>query len=245
MFRSRKKKTSFEPGPEEFEQYPEQQQDHRPHHSHHEQMSRSSPQQILNNLASSSNELAAGIAICVKALAEATASPPASPVVVEYRNRRMIFGRRNLARMDGYEAVRHAVRTIYPQGTATEAQRFVVEASLFTEDGRADRRIASVDLDSWGEILPHIHSLYLRLDVPPTSPRDGDPNRDRDRYRDRDRDRDRDRYRDPRDRERDRDRPRRESTSGAEKRDDRVPADEPPPAAVERNQSQNDGFPPE
>jgi hypothetical protein len=65
-------------------------------------MSRSNPQQILNNLAFSSNDFAAGIAICIKALAEATASPPVSPIIIEYRNRRMAFGRRNLARMDGY-----------------------------------------------------------------------------------------------------------------------------------------------
>jgi hypothetical protein len=46
--------------------------------------------------------MAAGIAMCVKALAEATAIPPASPIIVEYRGRRMAFGRKNLAKMDGY-----------------------------------------------------------------------------------------------------------------------------------------------
>src|ERR1700691_1246371 len=70
--------------------------------SHYQEMSRSNPQQILNKLASSSNDFASGIAICIKALAEATASPPATPIVIEYRNRRMAFGRRSLSRMDGY-----------------------------------------------------------------------------------------------------------------------------------------------
>jgi hypothetical protein len=65
-------------------------------------MGRSNVQQIINNLASSPNDFASGIALCIKALAEATASPPASPIMIEYRGRRMAFGRRNLERMDGH-----------------------------------------------------------------------------------------------------------------------------------------------
>lgn len=69
-------------------------------------MSRSNPQQILNSLASSPNDFAAGIALCIKALADATASPPTSPIMVEYRNRRMAFGRRHLARLGGHVSFR-------------------------------------------------------------------------------------------------------------------------------------------
>jgi hypothetical protein len=65
-------------------------------------MGRSSVQQVLNTLASSSNDFASGIALCIKALAETSASPPASPIIIEYRGRRMAFGRRNLERMDGH-----------------------------------------------------------------------------------------------------------------------------------------------
>lgn len=63
---------------------------------------RSNPQHILASLVASSNDFAAGIAICVKALADATASPPSTPVMVEYRNRRMAFGRRQLAGLEGH-----------------------------------------------------------------------------------------------------------------------------------------------
>jgi hypothetical protein len=86
-----------------------------------------------------------------------------------------------------------AVRTIYPQGHISDSQRFIAEASLFTEDGRPDRRVVGIDLDSWVELLPYINSLFLRVDAPPTSPRDRDRDRDRDRYRDRDRERERER----------------------------------------------------
>jgi len=138
-----------------------------------------------------------------------------------------------------------AARAIYPQAVTSESQRFLVEAVLFGEDGRVDRRaLVTVDLQSWGELLPYIHSLYLRNEASASSPRDGD--RDRDRYRDRDRDRDRDRYRD-RDREKERERPRHESISGAERREDRPPGEPsgiPAAAELERNQSQNEGYPP-
>jgi hypothetical protein len=65
-------------------------------------MGRSNPQQILNNLASSQNNFAAGLGLCVQALAEATASAPVTPIMIEYRNGRMAFGRRSLARMGGH-----------------------------------------------------------------------------------------------------------------------------------------------
>jgi len=250
MFK-KKKKTSFEPDigqpPDDPEFYPEPQQHEHEHGSHH-QMGRSNAQQILNNLALSPNDFAAGIAMCVKALAEATSSPPTSPIIVEYRSRRMVFGRRNLGRMDGNEAIRIAVRTIYPQGNVSDSQRFVVEATLFAEDGRPDRRVVGVDLDSWGELLPYIHTLYLRLDVPPTSPRDRDRDRERERDRGGERERDRGGDRDRRDRdrererERERERPRRDSTSGAERREERPP--EASGVALERSQSQNEGYPP-
>jgi hypothetical protein len=42
-----------------------------------------------------------------------------------------------------------------------DPQRLIAEASLFTEDGRADRRVVGVDLDLWAELLPYIHSLFL------------------------------------------------------------------------------------
>jgi hypothetical protein len=52
-----------------------------------------------------------------------------------------------------------------------------MEAILFSEDGRAtgDRRaIVGIDPESWDELLPFIHSIYLRVDAPPTSPRGRD-----------------------------------------------------------------------
>jgi len=82
--------------------------------------------------------------------------------------------------MGGHEVIRTAVRTIYPQGTVSDPQHFIMEAVLFSEDGRgADRRaLVGIDLDSWDELLPFIHSLYLRVDAPPTSPRDRDRERE-------------------------------------------------------------------
>lgn len=65
-------------------------------------MGRSNPRQILNMLAQSSNEFAAGIAMVVKALADANASPPASPIMIDYRGMRMAFGRRNLGMLNGW-----------------------------------------------------------------------------------------------------------------------------------------------
>jgi len=228
MFGRKKKKTSFEPDigqpPDEPELYTEHQHEH--DSRSHQQMGRSNVQQIINNLASSPNDFASGIALCIKALAEATASPPASPIMIEYRGRRMAFGRRNLERMDGHEAIRMAVRTIYPQGHISDSQRFIAEASLFTEDGRPDRRVVGIDLDSWVELLPYINSLFLRVDAPPTSPRDRDRDRDRDRYRDRDR-------------ERERERP----LPGVERRDEPTQPAEPSGSGLERSQSQNEGYP--
>jgi len=246
MFRSRKKKTSFEPSAEELDHYIEPQHEPRSHQFHHEHMSRLTPQQVLNNLANSSNDFAAGIAICIKALAEATAGPPTTPIIIEYRSRRMAFGRKQLARMDALETIKMAVRTIYPHATSSDSQRFVLEAALFSEDGRADRRnLVSVDVESWGELIPHIHSLYLRNES--TAPRDVDRDRDRDRYRDRDRERDRverERYRD---RDRDRERPRRESVPPPERREER-PQDnsfaEPAAQGLEGSHSQNGGLSP-
>lgn len=177
-------------------------------------MSRSNPQQILNNLALSPNSFAAGIALCVKALNEATAGPPTSPIVVDYRNRRMAFGRRHLARLGGHvssirarlsfsqltgqqEAIRMAVRTIYPHGHIPDTQRFIVEARLFGDDGQPARRDVGIDLESWEELVPYIQILFV-ANEPVVSPRD--------------RDRDREREREPQ-RERERDRPRRGSFS--------------------------------
>lgn len=79
-------------------------------HSSHHETGRSNPRQILNMLAQSSNEFAAGIAMIVKALADANASPPASPIMVDYRGTRMAFGRRNLGRLNGW--VRGAVLSL-------------------------------------------------------------------------------------------------------------------------------------
>ena len=70
-----------------------------------------------------------------------------------------------------------AVRLIYPQGTTSDPQHFIMEAILFSEDGRGtgDRRaMVGIDPESWDELLPFIHSIYLRVDAPPTSPRDRD-----------------------------------------------------------------------
>jgi hypothetical protein len=78
-----------------------------------------------------------------------------------------------------------AIRAIYPQVAAPDAQHIITEASLYTEDGRPDRRVVGIDLQSWEEILPYIYSLHLRVEAAPTSPR----------YRDRDRDRERERPR--------------------------------------------------
>lgn len=258
MFKGRKKKASFEPPPDEPESYSEHQHEHdsQSYHQPSHQMARSTPQQILSSLISSPNDLASGVAMCIKALTEAMASPATSPVIVEYRGRRMAFGRKNLARMDGHDAMRMAVRAIYPHGNTSDTQVFIVQASLLGEDGREDRRLGAIgiDIDSWGELLPHIHSLYLSLNPPATSPRDrdrvgGDRDRDRgDRDRERaereraerdraarDRDRgDRDRDRDHRDRDH---RPRRES--GAERRDEDTHAE-----GLERSHSQNEGVPP-
>ena len=78
---------------------------------------RSNPQHILASLVTSPNDFAAGIAICVKALADATASPPSTPVMVEYRNRRMAFGRRQLAGLEGHVWYRDRIacyELIYP-----------------------------------------------------------------------------------------------------------------------------------
>jgi len=191
-------------------------------------MGRSNPQQILNNLASSQNNFAAGLGLCVQALAEATASAPVTPIMIEYRNGRMAFGRRSLARMGGHEAIIMAARLIYPQGTTPDPQRFVVEATLYTEDGRVDRgNRVSIYLGSWEELLPYIHSLYLRVEASPTSPRDEDRDRDRDNYRNRNKGK-----------ERERERPRRES-SGLEGRDGH-----PQGARLGRRESQNEGYPP-
>jgi len=89
-----------------------------------------------------------------------------------------------------------ATRSIYPQGKIPDHQHFVMEASLFGEDGRAEPRDrVIVDPGSWEELLPHIHSLYLRAEEPPANPRDANRDRDRDRHRDRDRDRERERPR--------------------------------------------------
>ena len=43
--------------------------------------------------------------------------------------------------------------------------------------------MVGVDLDSWGGPLPYFHSLFLRLDPQPASPRGRDHDRDRDRDR--------------------------------------------------------------
>lgn len=71
------------------------------------------------------------------------------------------------------EAIKMAVRAIYPPA---EGQRITVDAVLFTEDGKADRRAVPIDMESWEELLPHIHSIYLR-------DRDRDKEKDKDRYR--------------------------------------------------------------
>src|ERR1700674_1948060 len=89
-----------------------------------------------------------------------------------------------------------AARLIYPQGTTPDPQRFVVEATLYTEDGRVDRgNRVSIYLGSWEELLPYIHSLYLRVEASPTSPRDEDRDRDRDNYRNRNKGKERERER--------------------------------------------------
>jgi len=248
MFGSRKKKkTSFEP-PDDVDLIHEQEEyiPHQ-HQSHREPMSRSNPQQILNSLAASPNSFAAGIALCVKALAEATAGPPSAPIVVDYRNRRMAFGRKHLARLGGYDAIRMAARKIYPQGNIPDTQRFNVDARLFDEDGQLTRRdVVAVDLESWEELLPYIHTLFIANEAA-VNPRD------RDRDRDRERERERERERQPQ-RERDRDRPRRGSFSvpnpGLERREDpreqRIRHEAYPESsgAVERGGSQNEGYPP-
>jgi len=124
----------------------------------------------------------------------------------------MAFGRRSLAGLDGHAAVIMAARALYPQGSTPDPQRFIVEASLFAEDGRADpRNTVSIDLRSWDELLPYIHSIHLRFEPSSSSPREGNRERDGDRYReDRHRDRERDREREP------------ERTRGAERRDGRT-----------------------
>jgi len=250
MFSSKKKKkTSFEP------EYPriqpdddgelmihEQDEHFQQHHTPHRitpsvPMSRSNPQQILNSLALSSNQFAAGIALCVKALADATAGPPTSPIMVEYRSRRMAFGRMHLARLSGHEAVRMVTRTIYPQGNIPDSQRFIVDARLFAEDGQIARRDVGIDLESWEELLPYIHTLFVTIE--PTG-----SGRDRDRDRDRERERER---------ERDKERPRRGSHSaanpGPERREDPRDRDRnrhdvyaAEPVGIERVGSQNEGY---
>ena len=100
------------------------------------------------------------------------------------------------------DAIRMAVRKIYPQGNISDSQRFAVEARLFAEDGQPARRDVGVDLESWEELLPYIQILFVTNEPPVVSPRD----------RDRDRERERERERDPQ-RERERERPRRGSFS--------------------------------
>lgn len=78
---------------------------------------------------------------------------------------------------------------MHPGRKMPEPARIAVEAKLFTENGSPDRRTVGVDVDSWGELLPYMHTLYI-VEKPETvltkSREERERERDRYRYRDRD-----------------------------------------------------------
>ncbi|EGN93490.1 hypothetical protein SERLA73DRAFT_189653 [Serpula lacrymans var. lacrymans S7.3] len=129
-------------------------------------MSQQNAQSVLAHLASSKNETAAGLAQCLQALVLVSSGPTMSPIIVRYREfgtygqvisiRDRAFGRGTLARVPCHTAL-----ALFKKSFKLSKDVQLSSAVFFNEDRSVSSKEAEIDPDSWQELVPFVHMVYI------------------------------------------------------------------------------------
>ncbi|KAJ3749423.1 hypothetical protein DFH05DRAFT_1476687 [Lentinula detonsa] len=111
---------------------------------------------VLASLASSENNVAAGLGETLQAfVVAASLYPSAEPILIEFGHRTMALGRKRMATMAGRNAF------VYVKGKfgLLNASTPLFLQAVIT--GKADGAFVEIDLDAWEEIVPYIVKLRI------------------------------------------------------------------------------------
>lgn len=118
---------------------------------------------ILSQLASSPNDVASGLAQCMEALRLVSSLPRASPIMVEYSGMKgsfiKAFGREHLSRVPF-----RTVSGLLKASMELSEDSRIMYAAFYREDGTIDPTKVLIDEDSWKELVPYVHTLYIEDD---------------------------------------------------------------------------------
>ncbi|KIM75654.1 hypothetical protein PILCRDRAFT_827086 [Piloderma croceum F 1598] len=130
-------------------------------------MNRANPQQVLERLIASPNDVTAAIAQCFKALVDVAGSPPGSPILVTvtdytkspFSTRSRVFGRKALTDHVGM----FAWMKFRAAFSISHNARLKLEATMFEANGEIGTTSDESDLDSWPELIHYIHKLNVSV----------------------------------------------------------------------------------